>query len=379
MKNIVIFCDGTGNEVEGDLSNVLKLYRMAERNAEQVVFYDPGIGTIGNRNAWGRFKQDAAMVLGLVTGAGLDDNILRAYRFLANKYEPGDHIFLFGFSRGAYTVRALAGFVHLIGLLSPDQLNIAEYALRAYKRVNETHTLSDAWIFRNVVGTRRVLIHFVGVWDTVASILVPRADRFYIPSLQKLPYTRKNPSVRIFRHAMAIDERRRMFRLNHWQEPQPFISEPFAKPQVQAPQDIKQHWFAGVHSDVGGGFPETESAAAKVPLRWMADEAIAAGLQVSRTMHDHLIFGSDRPNGTHQYTPLDAAGPIHLGVRGAWKILEWIPKRTKWREWKRFSLLGLYLPRSEPRLIAEDATIDASVDIRRAEDSQYAPVNLPPR
>src|SRR5262245_11439004 len=130
-KRIIICCDGTGNEIEGNLSNVLKLYRIVRRDGEQRVYYDPGIGTLGQMNPWSRFQQNAKAVFGLATGYGLDDNILDSYRFLAQNFEAGDDIYLFGFSRGAYTVRVLAGFLHLIGLLHSDQLNIAGYALTA--------------------------------------------------------------------------------------------------------------------------------------------------------------------------------------------------------------------------------------------------------
>jgi len=376
-KNIVICCDGTGNEVEGDLSNVLKLYRLARRGGDQVAYYDPGVGTIGNRSSWGRFQQDARMVFGLATGAGLDDNILDAYRFLAKHYQEGDKIFLFGFSRGAYTARALAGFVHLIGLLGRDQLNLAGHALRAYKQVDENHTLGNAWSFRNIVASRRVFIHFIGVWDTVASVLVPRPDRMYLPSLQKLPFTRTNPSVRAMRHAIAIDERRRMFRLNKWADPQPYVTDPFSAPPKAQPQDIVQRCFAGVHSDVGGGFPEAESSASKLPLAWIVDEAVGHGLQINQSMYDHLVMGMDLPGGRHRYEAPDPLGPIHLGVRGAWNILEWLPKRAKWREWERWSFLGFYLPRSEPRRLPDTAEIDQSVKRRMAVELSYRPPNVP--
>ena len=122
-KNIVVCCDGTGNEIGVNMSNVLKLYRILEKNENQVVYYDPGVGTLCQRKTWGRFSQNVRGILGLATGYGLDDDVLGAYRFLADNYDDGDQIFLFGFSRGAYSVRVLAGFMHLLGLLRPDQLN----------------------------------------------------------------------------------------------------------------------------------------------------------------------------------------------------------------------------------------------------------------
>src|SRR6476660_9952001 len=101
-KNIVICCDGTGNEIEANLSNVLKLFRLVKKNDEQVVFYDPGIGTISTSDGWSRFKSNARAVFCLATGYGLDDNVLDAYHFLIDHYAEGDNVFLFGFSRGAY-------------------------------------------------------------------------------------------------------------------------------------------------------------------------------------------------------------------------------------------------------------------------------------
>src|SRR5215208_7047525 len=105
MKNIVICCDGTGNEVSENISNVLKLYRVLRKTGKttphQVAFYDPGVGTLARPDPWIKFRQDAVTVLGLMTGYGLDDNVLAAYSFLINNYEDGDDIFLFGFSRGA--------------------------------------------------------------------------------------------------------------------------------------------------------------------------------------------------------------------------------------------------------------------------------------
>jgi uncharacterized protein (DUF2235 family) len=147
----------------------------------------------------------------------------------------------------------------VIGLLAPDQLNIAGYGLRAYKQASSKtddptgeSKMLEAFNFGKIAGARRARIKFLGVWDTVASVIVPRGDRV-VPQLLTLPYTRKNPSVEIFRHAMAIDERRRMFRLNRWIDDQSYVVSPFSDPPRAAPQDIKQVWFAGVHADIGGG------------------------------------------------------------------------------------------------------------------------------
>src|SRR5436190_12104244 len=137
MKNIVVCCDGTGNEISENISNVLKLYRCLRKSgkaAPQIVFYDPGVGTLARPDPWQKLKQDFNAILGLATGYGLDDNVLRAYEFLANNYEDGDDVYMFGFSRGAYTVRVLAGLIHKVGLMSPQQVNLAGAGLTAYKQ-----------------------------------------------------------------------------------------------------------------------------------------------------------------------------------------------------------------------------------------------------
>jgi uncharacterized protein (DUF2235 family) len=349
-KNIVICCDGTGNEVEGNLSNVLKLFRILRKDADQRVYYNPGIGTIGTNDAWTKITQNTKSVFELATGYGLDDEILGAYRFVAENHAPDDRLFLFGFSRGAYTARALAAFIHMVGLLHPDQLNIANYALSAYKKTSETSDFHPVWQFGRVAYARPVTIDFLGVWDTVASMIVPRWDRgIPIPTLQMLPYTRRNSSVKVFRHAKAIDERRRFFRLNRWQDPQDFIADPF-HPQNTTPQDIKQVWFAGVHADIGGGYPETSSGLSKYPLNWMIDEAVKYGLNIVDKTRDHIALGQNGPDDREKFVAPDPAATLHDSMTVAWKPLEWLPKQTKYEEWKwRLKLDGLYIPDSEPR------------------------------
>lgn len=375
-RNLVVFCDGTGNELGRNLSNVLKLYRIARKNPRQICYYHPGVGTISRISPWARFAQKARGLFGLMTGYGLHDNVLGAYRFLVENWRPGDRIFLFGFSRGAWTVRVLAGFIHLIGLLKPEQLNLCDSALGTYKRAAADDDLPLAWHFSRVLGVRRPRIHFIGAWDTVASMIVPRPDRFWLPSLEALPYTRKNPSVAVFRHALAIDERRRMFRVAHWQEPQDHLAQPFRQDSSRS-QDIKQVWFAGVHSDVGGGYPETASALSKIPLIWMVEEAEAHGLLINRHMFRHLAHGAPRKGSKHSYVAPDACGSLHRSLSGLWWLLELLPKRLKYREWPRWMLLGTYLPLGEPRNTSVVGIIHASAHQRQGAGIGYAPPNLP--
>lgn len=376
-KNIVICCDGTSNEIGPNISNVLKLFRIATKDEEQHVFYDPGIGTIAMLATWGRLRQKLSQAFGLATGYGLDDNILAAYSYLCATYEKGDHIFLFGFSRGAYTVRALAGMIDMIGLLRPDQYNIADYGLTAYKRAAEQNNLKIAWQFGKIGGGRNITIDFIGVWDTVASIIVPRPDRWYVPSLEYLPYTQQNASVRIFRQACAIDERRTMFRLYPWLEGKPFRPDPFSD-TGSIPQDIKQVWFAGVHGDVGGGYPENESGLSKFPLIWMIEEAKSYGLRIDQTMLDHLALGKVEEHNFYNYVAPNFKAKLHNSLTPLWWPLEFWPKPKKVREWpKRRSFLGFYIPRGEPRLIPDGAMVHRSAFERKAALADYAPINWP--
>jgi uncharacterized protein (DUF2235 family) len=406
MKNIVICCDGTGNEISENISNVLKLYRVLRKTGKteppQIVFYDPGVGTLARPDPWRKLWQDAVTILGLATGYGLDDNVLAAYQFLISNFEDGDEIYLFGFSRGAYTVRVLAGLIHKVGLLSPQQRNLAGAALTAYKQFSSTSPEPDqrqtpggcggleragpvteddrASQFARIVSSRWPTIKFAGVWDTVASVIVPRPDRFYAFSVQKLAYTQENPSVKVFRQAAAIDERRRMFRLDPWSQPQTFMRNRFSRTNNAEPQDILQVWFAGVHADIGGGYPEKESGLSKFPLLWMIEEAVKCGLAVDRRTVNQLGWGIQRKGSPFSYVAPDIMQAPHDSMSWAWRILERLPKADKYREWAaRKSFLGHYIPNAEPRLIPPDAFVHESVVRRMDAVAHYRPLNLPTR
>lgn len=403
-RNIVICCDGTGNEISENISNVLKFYRCLRKTEKteprQLVFYDPGVGTLERPDPWQKLKQDFNAILGLATGYGLDDNVLVAYSFLVQNWREGDRIYLFGFSRGAYTVRILAGLIHKIGLITAEQANLAGSGLIAYKQFSSDEapnlrakykSVTDAGAaedaqpspfdnaaqFARITSSRWPAIRFVGVWDTVASVIVPRPDRFYWPSLEELAWTLQNPSVQEFRQAISIDERRRMFRLKTWDDPQTWRPVRFNDAK-SAPQDIVQVWFAGVHSDIGGGYPEKESGLSKYPLLWMIDEAEKSGLKFNHANVNQLAWGIPRKNSPFSYVAPDVCGEVHTSLRGAWRILEFLPKSAKHREWlARQVCFGFYIPDAEPRPIPEGAVIHESVVKRMEKVSDYRPVNLP--
>ena len=376
-KNIVICCDGTGNEIEEKQSNVLKLYRMLKRDNRQLVYYDPGIGTMAASNDWAVLKQKLRNIWGLATGTGLDANILKAYRFLVENYQDGDVLFFFGFSRGAYTVRALAGFMNTIGLMKPEQLHLAPYALTAYKKLKTNERSLETKLFEQALKTDFPQIYFMGLWDTVASVLVPRRDRFLIPSVKHLAFTDENSMVERVSHALAIDEHRRMFRAYHWKAGGKYRSNPYNEAS-EKDQGIVQTWFVGAHSDIGGGQKEETSGLSKIALNWMIDEA-GPGLRVITQTRNQIANGSQRKGSSWDYCEPDPTAPIHPSLKGVWWILEIIPKWVKLREWpKRIAILGLYWPFGEPRFIEPDAQIHSSVRQRQAAVPDYKPRNLPP-
>ncbi|HET9640199.1 MAG TPA: DUF2235 domain-containing protein [Allosphingosinicella sp.] len=388
-RKLVVLLDGTGNQIGANLSNVLKFYRCLEQDEDQLVYYDPGVGTIGTPGWWSQLKLKFKEVIGLALGYGLDSNVLNAYSWLCQNWREGDCIYLHGFSRGAYTARVVAGFIHMCGLLRPEQLNLCGYALVAYKSSADQNDLEIGFNFRRIAGARRPRIRLVGVWDTVSTVIVPRPDRFYLPSLQTLPFTRTNPSVETFRHAIAMDERRRMFRLNHWKDQEGSVPDP-GTGKVRT----KQTWFAGVHSDVGGGYPEAASALSKYPLLWMIFQARdlpeGEALRFDQRLVDWLARGERPEDGDPQYPYVapDPKGELHRSLTGAWWLFEPLPKNARLKEWPgRRSFLGLYIPWAEPRPIPnrpwkgvpsdDPFAIHSSAVARIAEVGGYRPVNLP--
>jgi uncharacterized protein (DUF2235 family) len=414
MKNIVICCDGTGNEISENISNVLKLYRTLRKTERttphQMVFYDPGVGTLARPNPWKKLVQDASAIFGLATGYGLDDNVLHSYQFIVDNYENGDAIYLFGFSRGAYTVRVLAGLIHKVGLIARQQVNLAGSGLTAYKQFSSDNPdggldlkqftdggavdpgpaskEDQAAQYARILSVQWPTVKFVGVWDTVASVIVPRPDRFYRPSLQVLAFVHRNPSIEIFRQAISIDEKRRLFRLQPWQEGGKFWPSRFSPADKWKDQDSLQVWFAGVHADIGGGYPEIQSGLSKYPLLWMIEEAVKCGLKVDRATVNQLGWGRKRRKSPFDYVKpgflpdsgkAESAGwQPHNSMNATWRVLEYLPKKDKYKEWpERKSTLGFYIPDAEPRLIPEDAFIHQSAIDKITQDPNYKPVNIP--
>jgi uncharacterized protein (DUF2235 family) len=280
-------------------------------------------------------------MLGLAFGYGLMDNIGDAYGFLMEEYNEGDDVYLFGFSRGAYTARALAALLHMFGLIRRGNAALVPYIIEKFRTKIRNHHIFDIAEGFKKTFSRPCRLHFLGVWDTVSSV-----GWIYDPL--HLPFTVRNPDVRICRHAVSIDERRCAFRQNLW--------------EPQSGQDSKQVWFAGTHSDVGGGCSTGGSGLSDLTLCWMLREARAAGLLFC----DSCAAFTLAPN---------ASGTLHSTLTLPWLLLELVPRRyvdVKFRPPRS----SWHIPLGRRRTISEDSVLHQSVNARK-NTMNYAPQNLP--
>jgi uncharacterized protein (DUF2235 family) len=260
----------------------------------------------------------------MAVGYGLADDIRDAYVFLMKNHEPEDRVFLFGFSRGAYTVRAVGSLLRMYGLIHKDNESLVPYATRLMMGIDRAEAdhgeqrqavmqyfkLGDS--FRATL-SRDCKPWFVGVWDTVSSV-------GWIENPLRLPYISNNPDIRIGRHAISIDERRAFFRNHLWRRP----DDPNAE---YGPRDVKQVWFPGDHCDVGGGYPETESGLSKIALDWMIEEATQAGLEVDPERVKEVLG-----KGSPAYVAPDPHAVAHESLAGWWHLGEVVPKKHyDWR------------------------------------------------
>ncbi|TFK33616.1 hypothetical protein BDQ12DRAFT_766453 [Crucibulum laeve] len=332
-RTLVLCFDGTGDQFDSDNSNIVELFSMLKKDdpTKQMVYYQAGIGTYTTPQIatpmvakMSKTSLYTLQTLDEMIAWNLDAHIMGGYEFLMEHYQTGDRICIFGFSRGAYTARCLAGMIHKVGLLPTGNRQQVPFAYKMYTRPDD-----EGWkqsnAFRKAFSIV-VDIEFLGVWDTVNSVgLFPR----------RLPFTTSNTIVRTFRHAVSLDERRAKFKANLWNRPNkkevklavntalggtspsptdgstpttPTATEspatstvskgegsstlkkgpkPVKKPASKlralerlyshdraTPTDIDEVWFSGCHCDVGGGSVanETKPNLARIPLRWMIRE-----------------------------------------------------------------------------------------------------------
>jgi len=293
MKRLVVCCDGTWKAASSStVSNIVKIaqtipYQVPDVETEPVqqwVTYVSGPGT-------GGFLADR--LIGGAFGLGLEANLSSAYWHLASNWEPGDQIYIFGFSRGAYTARSLVGLISRVGILTPEAMIAGRFpeALRLYKqRPPRDGVPPQSWQrFREQnCYPEQATVDFLGVFDTVGALGVPGLTAFR----HGFHDVHLTPNVQCARQALAMDERRRNFEPCLWEVP--------VEPGCEYRPDfcrVKQVWFEGSHSDVGGGYPEC--GLSDNALRWMIDEAESTG----------LVFDRDRLQRLEQECP---SGPEHM-------------------------------------------------------------------
>jgi len=323
MSRRIAFCaDGTWDGA----SNKTNVYRISKAivgiPGEQYSYYDDGVGADGT---------PLEKLLGGALGAGLFEKIKDGYSKIASVYEEGDEVFLFGFSRGAYTARSLAGMIAVCGLptKNPDT-NLVNAAFQAYRNKDRRAAFLATLGDYELANAR---ITMVGVWDTVGSLGIPAIFGSVSPLLYGFLDTNLHPDVLNAYHALAIDERREEFPATLW------------TPPAAAGQTLEQVYFCGVHCDVGGGYADdagTGTSLSDITLSWMMDRARALG----------LVFDPG----------VAAAFPRPIDKK--------LALDTKHESW---SPLWLF---PKPRDIAPNATLSNSVAVRCQIDASYRPGNL---
>ncbi len=348
-RNIILCLDGTNNQYAATNTNVVKLYAMLNRERnDQLAYYQPGIGTFPPPGVWGKVKQWIVTRLDLAIAWLLQEHVTDAYRFLMRYYQEGDQIFIFGFSRGAYTARVVAAMLYKVGLLTQGNEELLPFAWNIFK------TKKNEAIYKGFQQTfsRTVKIHFLGLWDTVSSVGWAWAPQY-------LQFTANNPIVENVRHAVALDERRSYFVQNLWGH------------DARMPTNVEEVWFAGVHCDIGGGYVESEAGLSKITLQWMLGHAEAAGLVFNPQAKAVVLPVQDTPS---QAAPR-ADAEQHESLRGWWWIVEFLPKRIKDPAANFASRWMLHAGR--PRYLVQNAKIHATVIKRKALLPSYRPRNLP--
>ncbi|MBQ4831874.1 DUF2235 domain-containing protein [Pseudoalteromonas sp. MMG010] len=293
MANLIVCCDGTWNNPEQEdnaipaPTNVVKLYHalddLDDNNNVQKSYYHPGLG--GEKTGLKDAVLDGAL------GKNIKRHICSAYHWIAQHYEPGDRVFIFGFSRGAFTARSLGGMLRL-GLLDFLDMDEAQCWDKTHQHFSDYKSACENLNVTDFINNKEpFVVHFLGVWDTVGALGIPNDmeifNLFDNPERWRFHDTCLGKHIKVARHAMALDEKRSSFCVTRWQGD---VSH----------SDVKEQWFAGVHSDVGGGY--SDCSLSDIALKWMLQEAQAHG----------LVF---RDNVFAQLKP-DAAGVLHNSYKG---------------------------------------------------------------
>ncbi|KAH9081493.1 hypothetical protein EDB83DRAFT_550270 [Lactarius deliciosus] len=279
-RTLILCFDGTSDKYDETCTNVVKLHSLFNKDHvdQQLCYYQAGIGTYTAPGFISSIGKLVAKTLDKAVAWYLYQHILDGYQFLMRNYKVGDQICLFGFSRGAYTARALAGMLHKVGLLSKDNTEQIPFAYEHYAASDNQANNKLAKGFKEMF-CRHVPIDFVGVWDTVASTGINGS----------LPFAGANTTIRVFRHALALDEHRVNFIADYYhrtsEDEEGKVSNVPGNASKTTPHkfvtDVKEVWFAGCHADVGGGMHDNDKTAlSDISLRWMVRELVRADVKV---------------------------------------------------------------------------------------------------
>jgi len=337
-RTLVLCFDGTASEYSSNITNVIKLYSLLRKNnaEEQLCYYQAGIGTYFAPGVVLPIFRWAASTLDEAFAWYLYQHVIDGYTFLMENYNCGDRVCLFGFSRGAYTARALAGMLYKVGLLSKTNTEQRPFAYTLYKSTRP----SDEALARGFKETfcRPVPIEFVGVWDTVESVGVITG--------RSLPFVDVNTTIRVFRQALSLDEHRVKYRPNLYHVPGRSSKIPVSKEGTQTgpgadeiyETDVSEVWFAGCHADVGGD-NDVPHPLAIIPLRWMVEQIVQSNIHI---LFDYDAFarwniptnigqeGGGKSTGNDAVAALDAEDAVKpiidsLRTKPWWWILEILP------------------------------------------------------
>jgi uncharacterized protein (DUF2235 family) len=375
MKRLVICADGTWNvrdqldEQTGkrrptNVTKVARAVRVRDRHGiDQVVFYKDGLGTGGPLDK----------VTGGAFGHGIEANVRDLYRSIIYNYEQGDELFFFGFSRGAFTVRTLAGFMNTVGIIDKDDDFFLPEIYACYEKGHKPGSPEWKRAFRKVRDAKPCPpIKFIGVWDTVGALGAPGVIGKVASAFNGNKYSHHDvglhPTILNAYHALALDERRKPFKPALWKRPAGWTG------------NLEQAWFPGVHSNVGGGY--TPDGLANEALHWMVEKAEALDLEFDRKYlepfkpcfnskrHDSMslkyrVFGEyERPVGEH----LADGETVHRSVMDRRAYFDGkTPRSEPWAEKK-------YAPENLEKFIASSAAVSLT-DTTRVARGQPCPLN----
>jgi uncharacterized protein (DUF2235 family) len=330
MKNIILCADGTWNTPHGDSAtttdtNVRKLYMSLTNDPSQLKYYDSGVGTDGT---------PLDHLSGGAMGEGLFQKIQDCYQFLSDVYDPGDKIFLFGFSRGAFTARSIGGMIAGFGVPTINLDNMTVNTIfNAYRESDPSRKAADKASLKAAYDMQDVVVQMVGVWDTVGALGIP-IGVFQEFNEQKYGFldTSLHPCVVHAYHAICIDEQRKAFVPTLWTNSD-------GTDRLNDAQ-LEQAWFPGVHCDVGGSYQESQLS--DIALSWMMHKAKENG----------LVFSAEAEAAYLAPPAADIMGMIH----DSWKFFPYGPR----------------VHREVPAI----AAISNTVQLRLAADATYLPPNL---